>query len=151
MASWKTRITNGLLNIALWASLFITLILLYGVATRTLFHAPTPERSSDSSGLVGSVIQVEVRNGVGVDGVAAKTTQYLRDQGFDVVSVGNYSSFNQEESVVLDRVGNPEAARKVAKALGVPMSRVQQEIRRQYYLDASVILGHDYEQLRPFR
>lgn len=152
MASWSSRLTNGLLNVALAIGGLSVLVLLYALATRTLFTGPSPERpASDSSELVGSIIQVEVRNGAGVDHLAERTTQYLRDRGFDVVEVGNHSSFDQERSVVIDRIGNPEAARTVAEALGIPPKRVRQEIRRQYYLDASVILGHDYEQLRPFR
>jgi hypothetical protein len=126
-------------------------LLLYGLVTRVLIPQPDPRRSPSGSDLVGSIIQVEVRNGAGVDHLAAETTHYLRQRGFDVVDVGNYKTFSQERSVVIDRVGDPEAARKVAEALGLPADRVQQEIRRQYYLDASVIIGRDYKQLRPFR
>jgi hypothetical protein len=39
----------------------------------------------------------------------------------------------------------------VAEALGLPPERVRREVRRQYYLDASVIIGDDYKQLRPFQ
>lgn len=152
MASWQSRLTNGLLNLALVVGGLSVMVLLYAFATRTVFTGPSPERPpSDSSALVGSIIQVEVRNGAGVDHLAERTTQYLRDQGFDVVDTGNYSSFDQEQSVVIDRIGNMEAARRVAEALGIPSNRVRQDIRRQYYLDASIIIGHDYEQLRPFR
>jgi hypothetical protein len=152
MSLWSSRLTNGLLNVALAVGGLCVLVLLYALATRTVFTGPSPERpASDTSDLVGSVIQVEVRNGAGVDHLADRATQYLRDQGFDVVDVGNYSSFDQEHSVVIDRIGNPKAARNVAEALGIPPRRVRQEINPQYYLDASVVIGHDYEQLHPFQ
>ena len=151
MASWYARVKNGLLNAGLLIVGLGVMVLLYGLATRTLLPSPDPTRPADSAELVGSIIQVEVRNGAGVDHLAAETTHYLRERGFDVVDVGNYTSFQQERSVVIDRVGDPEAARKVAEALGLPADRVQQDIRRQYYLDASVIIGHDYKQLRPFQ
>lgn len=151
MASWQERVRNGVLNAALVAGGLAVVLLLYGVATRALVPPADPERSSQSTGLVGGIIQVEVRNGAGVDHLAAETMTYLRDRGFDVVDVGNYRTFQQERSIVIDRVGDPEAARKVADALGLPDSRVRQKIRPQYYLDASVIVGHDYEQLRPFQ
>ena len=151
MASWQARVKNGLLNAGLLVLGLSVMVLLYGLVTRTLVPSPDPQRSPASSELVGSIIQVEVRNGAGIDRLAAETTHYLRERGFDVVDVGNYESFQQERSVVIDRVGDPEAARKVAEALGLPADRVRQEIRRQYYLDASVIIGHDYEQLRPFQ
>jgi hypothetical protein len=151
MDSWHERIKNGLLNAGLLVVGLGVMVLLYGLVTRTLTPSPDPQRSDETTKLVGSIIQVEVRNGAGVDQLAAQTTHYLRERGFDVVDVGNYSSFQQERSVVIDRVGDLEAARKVAEALGLPTDRVRQDIRRQYYLDASVIIGHDYEQLRPFQ
>ena len=149
MVSWS-RVRNGLLNAALAIGGLCVAVLLYGLVTRVLIPQPDPRRSPGGSNLVGSIIQVEVRNGVGVDHLAAETTHYLRDRGFDVVDVGNYKTFTQKRSVVIDRVGDPEAARKVAEALGLPPDRVEQKIRRQYYLDASVIIGHDYKQLHPF-
>jgi hypothetical protein len=152
MASWSPRLTNGLLNLALAVGGLSVLVLLYAFATRTLFTGPSPERPApDSSALVGTIIQVEVRNGAGTAHLAERTTRYLRDQGFDVVDVGNHSSFDQEHSVVIDRIGNLEAARNVAEALGIPQERVRRNLKPQYYLDASVIIGHDYEQLRPFQ
>jgi len=152
MAPWSSRLTNGLLNVALAVGGLSVLVLLYALATRTLFTGPSPERPvPDSSELVGSIIQVEVRNGAGVDRLAERTTQYLRDRGFDVVDVGDYSSFDQEHSVVIDRIGNLEAAQNVAEALGIPSERVRQDLKPQYYLDASVVIGRDYEQLRPFQ
>jgi hypothetical protein len=152
MAQWSSRFTNGLLNVALVAAGLGAAVLLYAFASRAVFTGPSPERpASDTSKLVGQIIQVEVHNGAGVDHLAEQTTQYLRDRGFDVVDVSNHSSFDQSQSVVIDRVGNPEAARNVADALGIPPSRVRQNIKPAYYLDASVILGHDYEQLHPFQ
>ncbi|WP_263793073.1 LytR C-terminal domain-containing protein [Salinibacter sp.] len=152
MAQWSSRFTNGLLNAALVAAGLGAAVLLYAFASRTVFTGPSPKRPpSDTSRLVSRIIQVEVRNGAGVDRLAERTTQYLRDRGFDVVDVGNHSSFDQAHSVVIDRAGNPEAARNVAEALGIPFSRVRQNIKPEYYLDASVILGRDYSQLRPFQ
>lgn len=151
MASWHTRVRNGVLNVVLCITGLGVLVLLYGLGTQVFDPQPDPTRSSTSSQLVGAIIQVEVRNGAGVDDLAAETTRYLRNRGFDVVDVGNYKSFDQQRSVVIDRVGDLEAAKKVAEALGLSSDRVRQEIRRQYYLDASVIIGRDYKELRPFQ
>ncbi|WP_103020263.1 LytR C-terminal domain-containing protein [Salinibacter altiplanensis] len=152
MAQGSSRFTNGLLNVVLMAVGLGAAVLLYAFAGQTVFTGSRPERPpSDTSELVGQIIQVEVRNGAGVDHLAERTTQYLRDRGFDVVDMGNHSSFDQDQSVVIDRIGNLEAARNVAEALGIPPSRVRQNIKPAYYLDASVILGRDYAELRPFR
>lgn len=126
------------------------MVLLYAFITRSVGTRTDPIRAGDPSNLVGEIIQVEVRNGCGVDHLAAKTTDFLRQRGFDVVEVGDHTSFDQQHSVVIDRVGNLESARRVAAALDIPEDRVVQDIRHDYYLDASVIIGHDYKTLEPF-
>jgi len=97
------------------------------------------------------IIQVGVRNGCGEPGLAARTRDFLVRAGFDVVEVGNYSSFDVDSSMVIDRAGDLAAARRVARALGIPARRVRQDLQPEYYLDASVVLGEDYSTLTPFR
>ncbi len=126
-------------------------LLVYALGVRLLAPRVDPVREANPAHLVGDIIQLEVRNGCGVDGVAARTTRYLRRRGFDVVEVGDYTSFDVPHSLVIDRVGDLEAARKVAAVLGIPADRVRQQIRPELFLDASVIIGKDYAQLAPFR
>jgi len=96
-------------------------------------------------------IQLDVRNGTGVPGLAQKVTSYLRSKGFDVVEIGNADSLGLEKTVVLDRAGNTEAARRVASALGLDDSRVLVRIDRTLYLDVSVYLGTDLRSFTPSR
>ena len=148
-ARWKNLLLN--VSLLLGSALFVGLI--YAFAVGTLLPSDEPSAPADehpARTASGGIIQVAVRNGCGVAGVAGKTTLFLRRKGFDVVEVGNYNSFDQQHSVVIDRVGNMKAARKVAAALGIPMERVKEQIRLDYYLDASVIIGHDYTSLKPF-
>lgn len=140
-----------LLNVSLVVLGLATLILIYALAARFLFPRTDPMREANPAGLVGEYIQVEVRNGCGVSGLAGRMTKYLRRHGFDVVEVGDHTSFDEPYSYVVDRVGDLEAARKVALALGIPETRVRQEIRPEYFLDATIVIGKDYASLRPFR
>ncbi len=78
-------------------------------------------------------------------------TQFLRKKGFDVVDVGDHDSFDLEYSVVYDRIGDIESARKLAKAVGIPPERVVQDIKLDEYIDASIVIGLDYAQLTPFK
>ena len=96
------------------------------------------------------VYQVEVRNGVGVTGVAERMRAYLRTKNYDVVWVGNHTSFDQDETVVVDRRGNLDIARNIVATLGLPEDRISQEIRDEYHLDASIIIGKDYGLIPPF-
>ena len=104
----------------------------------------------DESTPVGDVIRspgtqritVEVRNAGGVDGMARTATDHLRSAGFDVVGVGNAARFDQEGSVVIDRVGKPETAADVARALGI--DSVRSEPDPNLFVDVTVRLGSDW-------
>jgi len=140
--------TNVVFNVMLVGLGLAVLVLFYALVSRNVSVDAAPE--AKPAGLVGDIIQVEVRNGCGVAGLAESMTQFLRHEGFDVVEVGNYTSFNQAKTLVVDRVGDLEAAKKVAAAIGLSEDRVVQEIRQDYFLDASVVIGQDYETLAPF-
>lgn len=150
MGSARSRWSGFLMNSVLVVLALVMVVLAYGLATRFFTPRIDPVREANPGQLVGDIIQVEVRNGCGVSGLAAETTRFLRRRGFDVVEVGDHSSFDEAYSFVIDRVGDLESAIKVAHALGIPEERVVQDIRLDYYLDASVVLGRDYENLRPF-
>lgn len=92
-------------------------------------------------------VQVEVLNGAGIDGLARATTDRLRDRGFDVVFFGNAGSQAREFSVVLDRGRNPDGAARVARELGI--DRVEVAVDTTLYLDATVILGPDWNDIQP--
>ncbi|HYW08137.1 MAG TPA: LytR C-terminal domain-containing protein [Longimicrobium sp.] len=90
----------------------------------------------------GRRIRVQVLNASGRSGLAREATRVLRDGGFDVVEFGNGSNFPPDSSVVLDRVGNVEQARRVADALGI--RRVTARSDANLYLDVTVVLGRDW-------
>lgn len=108
-------------------------------------------KSENKSGLetASAVIQVEVLNGCGVDGVAAKFTDYLRQNNFDVVHVGNYTSSNIDETIVIDRIGNKANAEKLAEILGINNRKIVRQLNKDYFLDATLVIGKDYNKLEP--
>lgn len=126
------------------------LVLLYALVTRALFPTASPVRTANPAGLPGDIVQVEVLNGCGAAGVARETTLFLRRHHFDVLASGNYRTFSQEHSLVIDRVGNRAAALSVAAALGIDEAYVLEEIDSKLMVDVTVVIGHDYERLRPF-
>jgi hypothetical protein len=147
MGTQQVGWSNAFLNTALVVLGLVVLVLLVALIRSNWVSSTDATRDANPTGLVGDIIQVEVRNGCGVSGLAEKMTHFLRGEGFDVVEVGNYASFDQAQTIVIDRVGNLEAAQKVALALGLAEDRVKQEIRQDYFLDASVIIGKDYASL----
>lgn len=97
------------------------------------------------------IIQVDVRNGCGVSGVADRYTDYLRSKGFDVADIGNYVSSDVDETLIIDRIGNMANAYKVAKSLGIKNENVIQQLNRDYFIDVTVVIGKDYFLLTPFK
>lgn len=98
-----------------------------------------------------SFIQVEVLNGCGVSGLGEKFTDYLRRHKIDVVQTGNYISFEIEKTLVIDRSGNISNANKIAALLGVEKDNVLQQLNEEYFLDVSIVIGKDYQKLKPFK
>ncbi|MEX2177431.1 MAG: LytR C-terminal domain-containing protein [Gemmatimonadaceae bacterium] len=83
-------------------------------------------------------VRVQVLNATDTRGLARQATMHLRDRGFDVLEVGNAGE-QLDSTLVLDRAGNPELARRVADALGG--ARVESRPDSSRYLDVTVLLG----------
>ena len=88
----------------------------------------------------GTRIKVEVLNATKVRGLARRATFFLRDRGFDVVSMGP-SRLESDSTIVLDRSGHPEWASLVAKALN---AKVQTRLDSSRYLDVTVLIGRNW-------
>ena len=101
-----------------------------------------------AAGSAKSVIQIDVLNGCGVSGTGQKMTSFLRAAGYDVVDMGNYKTFDVRHSLVIDRSGNGEIAKKIASDLGIDPANVVQQISPEYFVTASVVLGRDFKNLR---
>lgn len=138
-----------LLHAALGFLSVLLLILLAALFTRIVYPRINTERS-EKSVLLSDVIQIEVLNGCGVPGLATEFTSVFRENGFDVVESGNFETFDITETIVIDRNGNMENARKVARVLGIPNDRIIRELSSDFYLDATVVIGSDYETLNQY-
>lgn len=91
--------------------------------------------------------RVEVLNGAGEPGIAETTAERLRSRGFDVVFYGNADHFDYPATRVIARSERTGAARRIARAMRI--DSVRNELRPDLYLDATVILGGDWEQHLP--
>ncbi len=90
--------------------------------------------------------QIQVLNGTGEPGVARKVTMQLRSMGIDVLIEGNAQRFDYQQTVLVDRKGNPELMKRLSRRLGV--SRVITQIQERPRVDATLIIGWDRERLR---
>jgi hypothetical protein len=95
--------------------------------TDTLARAPAAQR-----------VKVQVVNATRVRGLARRATRALRDRGFDVVEVGTTAE-QRDSTLVLDRSGHPDWARRAARAMGG--ARVEARPDTSRYLDLTVLVG----------
>lgn len=130
-------------------ALALPILVLFYVIIQSLFGSSNEPEIAEGGRV--HVIQLDVLNGSGEPRLAQRMTDFLRSRGFDVVEMGNYKTSDVEATVVLDRVGNLEAAKHVAAAIGVPAERVEQKLDKSLYLDVSVIIGKDYQRLKAFQ
>jgi hypothetical protein len=117
------------------------------ISLESVFHGNAPEANVPSKKRTVS-IQLEVLNGTTEQGIAQKLTELLRAGGFDVVDVGNYRSSDIGKTIVIARTANTEPARSVATFLGVDEKHVLTQPDKNLYLDVSVVIGKDINQLR---
>jgi hypothetical protein len=113
------------------------------VSAGTPVSAVPPNRTNDiSDDDQRRRIRVEVLNGAGDPGAAARVTEVLRAAGFDVKTYGNARRYDHERTFVLDRSGRPGAAGAVAAVLDG--ADVEERLDPELHLDATVILGKDW-------
>lgn len=96
-----------------------------------------------------SVIQVDVINASGRSGASRRVMEFLRQRGFDVVEIGNDTA-RPRRSTVIDRVGDRTSARKVAQCLGIADSLITTDLDSMRFLQSSIIIGADLDNLEPF-
>lgn len=119
-------------------------IVLHNRGTRTESE-PFTQRSEP----LREIVRVEVLNGCGVGGIAAKFTDYLRDQGFDVVNTDNYRNFDVDSSFIIDRRSMRRIyGNKLAETLGISPHRVEPILNEALELEATLVVGKDYRSLK---
>ena len=138
-------------------NLFLNLIIIFLVIVVAFLSFSLVKKIKSNSNKVvvtvnntvpAAIIQLEVLNGCGVAGAAEKITDYLRINHVDVVQMKNYTSFDLEKSLVIDRTGNRTNAEKIADLLGIDRKNIVQQISVDYFLDVSLVIGKDYNQLK---
>lgn len=146
MAQKKESNTFALNAVIGFLSLLL-LLLIFGLFTRIVYPRIQNQRAEEQPQLIGNIIQLEVLNGCGVSGLANQFTSALRKNGFDVVETGNFDNFDMQETIIISRTYNTDNAKRVAKALGIESKNILVEASDDFYLDATIVIGSDYNSL----
>lgn len=138
--------SNLFLNIIIVVLALLIMFLVYALVVQ-ISNTLKKEEISEQTLILPSQVQIEVLNGCGAAGVADRFTEFLRAKGFDVVNKGNYSSFDVDNTLVIDRSNSPDKSSMVANALGLESKRIVKQFNNQYFLDVTIIIGKDYNTL----
>lgn len=149
-AELKVNTKNIFLNIVIFLLGALILYMAYAIVVK-IAHKGGGQEAAAQMQTPANIIQVEVLNGCGVGGVGDRFTDYLRNNKVDVVNVSNYSSFDIDRTMVIDRTGNLANAKKIASMLGINEENVIQQINNDYFLDVSLVIGKDYNKLKPIK
>lgn len=85
--------------------------------------------------------QMEVLNGTGRTGLAMQAAIELRKAGVDVLIVGDAEHYRFDESILVDRRGDPELMKKLSRLTGC--RRVILQAQREPMVDVTFVLGRD--------
>jgi len=95
-------------------------------------------------------IQIEILNGCGTPGIAAKFSQFLREKRVDVVRSENADHFEYEKTILIQRTENVNGMQHVAEALKFDIKNPDQVITSvdpNLDVDLTLIIGKDYNSI----
>lgn len=126
---------------------------MHGLKSRDIRCAWLPEDPPQTASLLARLLSgappatvepqivAEVLNATGKKGMASEVAKVLRSKGVDVVYFGNASE--RRKTIIYDRLGSIETARKVADLLGCPQAEPVTQVNTKKLVDVTVVLGED--------
>jgi len=114
-------------------------------AVSTFFTPPAATPGAAGTGIVDpSMVHLEVLNGTGVPGMAAKTRDLLSTKGWVVVSIGDADRGNYTQSVLINYGVSDSIVQQVSSALGLPLALASVSgLNSNTHIDARIVLGQD--------
>lgn len=97
------------------------------------------------------IYAIEILNGTTKQDLAQKTSELYQSFGYDIVAIKNASSNNYENTVIIDRIGNPDVLNAIAKVIQcsnfevVPVEVDFDDFGTEFIVDFSIILGLDFD------
>jgi hypothetical protein len=123
--------------------ILIIILFLFGISMIYMRTKEDPEEVYKRN----SNMRVEVLNGCGVNRLAIKVSDILREKGFNVVKIGD-TERSYSESVVIERAD--ESMKNVKYfAKRISCKNIGKDIDPSLYIDVTLIVGADYKKLFP--
>ncbi len=93
-------------------------------------------------------IKVEVLNGCGIKGLAARTTDFFRSKQIDVIRSDNADSYDYSKTIIISRNENIESLKAVANSFQISTkdtNHIKIDPDESLDVDVTIILGKDIE------
>lgn len=100
--------------------------------------------STPSTDYLATTVRLEVSNGNGVNGMAARVREYLRAKGGNVVRISDADSYNYQKTRLFYRQGVRIAAQGLAATLPLSEIELVESRRLRPETDALLIIGADF-------
>ena len=144
----KESIQKWLFNIVIFCIAIVIIGFMISTSDRIINNEEKIELSkSETIEHQYDTVMIEVLNGCGVPGLANKYSNYLRQQGIDVVYVGNAESMDYDSTRIIQRVDDQKKCHQLLKVLQVSKDRIKDSETDAPYTDFSLIIGKDYPSL----
>ena len=160
----RIKSNNNLKTISLNVTLGILAVLVFGFLTsginRIFFNSGIDADYPDLSTLLtktsyekktGHKIQVEIWNGCGISNLAVMYTDFLRNEGLDVMDSKNADHFNYLKTTILHHRGDINRALVLADILKIDKSSIVNDKNENLFYDLTLIIGKDYIDLPSYR
>ena len=92
---------------------------------------------------MGDEIHIEILNGSTNPGQAQSLRNYFVEYGFNIVHYGNAPASDYEKTLVIDRIGRPSLAGRIADIINC--QEVHTKIDDTLMVDVTIIIGNDFE------
>jgi len=99
--------------------------------------------SDEGPAPLGDEIKIEILNGSENPGQAQSLRNFFVEYGFNVVHFGNAMRNDYERTMVIDRIGRPSLAKRIADIINC--KEVYTRIDNTLLVDVTVIIGNDFE------
>ncbi len=141
------NLKQTLFTTALWALGIVNVILIVSFVSKHFLSGREHSISSEAEMITPENLKIEVLNGCGVDGLARKYADLLKEKGFDPVNVATYERTDLPRTYIIDRRSKEMVmGLQIAKFLGLPDQYVSyQQAKPDRMVAVSVILGQDYK------
>ena len=99
-------------------------------------------------------IKVEILNGCGEKGIAAKISDFLRTEHIDVIRSENADNFDYKKTILIQRSYDFSNLKTVAKALNFDVNNEEQVITQPSStadVDLTLIIGKNYRSVKPIK